>query len=184
MRRGRRKLSARPLVAGLALATGVGVALGRLGWKRRGSERRRSMTDANKDVARRVIEEVYNEGRLTAADELVTADYILRDPASPEPLMGPEGLKRQAEGYRTAFPDMRLTIDDAIAEGDRVVNRWSARGTHQGELFGIPATGKQATVTGITISRVVDGRLAESWISWDTLGLMQQLGAVPVMVET
>jgi steroid delta-isomerase-like uncharacterized protein len=78
---------------------------------------------------------------------------------------------------------VRLTIEDEIAEGDRVVTRWSARGTHEGEFFGIPATGKQATVTGVTIDRIIDGRIAESWTNWDTLGLLQQLGAIPAMAE-
>jgi steroid delta-isomerase-like uncharacterized protein len=178
-----RKLRARPLVAVLALATGVAVAVGRLGMKRRGGERSSSMTEANKAIARRVIEEVYNAGRLEAVDEIVTADYVGYDAASPEPMKGPDGVKRQVEGYRAAFPDLRITIEDEIAEGDRVVTRWTAKGTHQAELFGIQATGKEATVTGITISRIGDGRLAESWISWDTLGLLQQLGAVPVMAQ-
>jgi steroid delta-isomerase-like uncharacterized protein len=176
------KLRARPLVAAVALATGVGVAIGRLRWKRRGDERR-SMSEANKAISRRVVEEVFNDGRLEAADELVAADFVGHDPALPEPSMGPEGLKQQAEGYRTAFPDMRLQIDDIIAEGDRVATRWTARGTHEGELFGIPASGKQATVTGMTIDRIVDGRIAESWNNWDTLGLLQQLGAIPAMAE-
>jgi steroid delta-isomerase-like uncharacterized protein len=174
---------ARPLVAAAALATGVGITIGRLRRKGKGGERR-SMTEANKMIARRVIDEIYNAGRLELADELVTPDFVGRDPASPEPMMGPEGLKRQAQGYRTAFPDLRLTIEDEIAEGDRVATRWSAHGTHKAQLFGIPATGRQATVSGITISRIFDGRIAESWISWDTFGLLQQLGAVPAMAET
>jgi steroid delta-isomerase-like uncharacterized protein len=178
-----KKLRARPLVAVLALATGVAVAAGRLGMrKRRGG--RIGMTEANKAVARRIIEEVYNGGRLEVADELVASDYVGYDAASPEPMRGPDGVKRQAEGYRTAFPDIRLTIEDEIAEGDRVVTRWTATGTHEAELFGIPPTGKQATVSGITISRIADGRIAENWISWDTLGLLQQLGAVPAMAQT
>lgn len=177
------KLRARPLVAGLALATGVGVAIGRLRWKRRGGSRRSSMDDANKAIARRVIDEIYNDGRPEASDELVTADFVGHDPAWPEPMIGPEGIRRHAEGHRAAFPDMRLTIEDVFGEGDRVVTRWTARGTHEAELFGVPATGKQATVTGITISRIVDGRIAESWISWDTLGLLQQIGAIPALAE-
>jgi steroid delta-isomerase-like uncharacterized protein len=178
-----RKLTARPLVAAVALATGIGLAVGRLMLKNRGSERRSSMLEANKAISRRIVDEIFNEGRLEAADEIVTPDYIGHDPASPEPIMGPEGLKRNAEGYRTAFPDVRLSIEEEIAEDDRVVTRWTARGTHQAELFGIPATGKQATVTGITIDRIVDGRIAESWTNWDTLGLLQQLGALPAMAQ-
>jgi steroid delta-isomerase-like uncharacterized protein len=179
----RRKLTARPLVAALALTTGLGIAVGRLMLRNRGGERRSSMIEPNKAIARRIVEEMFNEGRLDAADEIVTPDFIGHDPASPEPIMGPEGLKRNVEGYRTAFPDVRLSIEEEIAEGDRVVTRWTARGTHQAELFGIPATGKQATVTGMTIDRIVDGRIVESWTNWDTLGLLQQLGAFPAMAQ-
>jgi steroid delta-isomerase-like uncharacterized protein len=182
MRR-RMKVRARPLVAAAALATGVGIAVGRLRRRDNGGERRSRMTEANKAIARRVIDEIYNAGRFEAADELVAPNFVGHDPASPEPMTGPDGLRRQAEGYRAAFPDLRLTVEDEIAEGDRVATRWSARGTHEAELFGIPATGKQTTVSGITISRIIDGRIAESWISWDTFGLLQQLGAIPAMAE-
>jgi steroid delta-isomerase-like uncharacterized protein len=178
----RMKVRARPLAAAVALATGVGIAVGRLRRRGKGSERR-SVIEANKAISRRVVEEIFNAGRLEAAEEIVAPDYVGHDPASPELITGPEGLKRQVDGYRTAFPDVRLTIEDEIAEGDRVVTRWRARGTHEGELFGIPATGKQATVTGVTIDRIVDGRIAESWTNWDTLGLLQQLGAIPAMAQ-
>jgi steroid delta-isomerase-like uncharacterized protein len=179
----RMKVRARPLAAAVALATGVGIAIGRLSRRGKGGERRSSVTEANKAISRRVVEEIFNEGRLEAADELVAQDFVGHDPALPEPMKGPEGLKKQAEGYRMAFPGIRLTIEDEIAEGDRVVTRWTARGTHEGELFGIPATGREATVTGITIDRIVDGRIAEQWNSWDTFGLLQQLGAIPAMAE-
>ena len=93
-------------------------------------------------------------------------------------------MKESAGGYRSAFPDLVMTVDQSFAEGDLVATRWTARGTHEGELFGIAATGKQATVTGITIDRYEDGLIAESWTNWDTLGLLQQLGAVPVALQT
>lgn len=141
------------------------------------------MIEANKEVSRRVVEEIFNHGKLEVADELIAPNFVGYDPALPEPLRGPEGLKQQAEGYRSAFSDMRLTIDDIVAEDDRVVTRWTARGTHDGELFGMAATGKEATVTGITIDRIADGQVVESWNAWDALGLMQQLGAVPSMAE-
>jgi steroid delta-isomerase-like uncharacterized protein len=179
----KRKLTARPLVAALALATGIGIAIRGLRLRQRGGERRSSMTETNKAISRRFVDEIFNEGRLETVDEIVTADFIGHDAASPEPIIGPEGMKRNVEGYRTAFPDVRLSIEEEIAEGDRVVTRWTARGTHQAELFGIPATGKQATVGGITIDRIVEGRIAESWTNWDTLGLLQQLGALPAMAQ-
>jgi steroid delta-isomerase-like uncharacterized protein len=178
-----RRLTARPLAAAVALAIGVGIAVGRLRRKRQGGERRGSMLEANKAISRRVVEEIFNKGRLAAADELVTPDFVGHDPALPQPFRGPDGLRAQAEGYRSAFPDIRITIEDEIAEGDRVVTRWTARGTHEAELFGIRATGRQATVTGMTIDRIVDGRIVETWNNWDTFGLLQQLGAIPAMAQ-
>ena len=93
--------------------------------------------------------------------------------------MGIDAAKASIAGYRDAFPDLKVTIEDQIAEGDRVVTRWKAKGTQQGELMGMPATGKQATVTGITIDLIKSGRITESRTNWDTLGLLQQLGAIP-----
>lgn len=139
------------------------------------------MSAENKALARRLVEEAYNGGRLDVTDELVAGDFVGHDPSLPEEVRGPAGVKELIAGYRAAFPDIHVTIEDQIADGDRVVTRWSVKGTHQGELMGMPATGKQATVTGITIDRIADGRIAESWDNWDTLGLMQQLGAVPAL---
>lgn len=137
------------------------------------------MSAENKALARRLVEEAFNAGRLEVVDELVASDFVEHDPSLTEEVRGPAGVKELIAGYRAAFPDIRITIEDQIADGDYVVSRWSGTGTHQGELMGMPATGKQATVTGITIDRIADGRIAESWDNWDTLGLMQQLGAVP-----
>jgi steroid delta-isomerase-like uncharacterized protein len=135
--------------------------------------------DDPKAVVRRELEELYGAGSLDTADEIIAADYVGRDPAIPEPIRGPAGVKESVTGYRTAFPDLRMAIEAQIAEKDLVVTRWTATGTHQGELFGIAPTGKQATVTGISIDRISGGKIAESWTNWDTLGLLQQLGAVP-----
>jgi steroid delta-isomerase-like uncharacterized protein len=140
------------------------------------------MTDANKQVARRLMEEIFGSGHMEVADELVTPDCLGHDPALPEPTRGPEGLKMAAMGYRAGFPDLRISVDDQCAEGNLVCTRWTAIGTHTGEFWGTGPTGKQATVTGITIDRIEDGRIAESWTNWDTLGLMQQLGIVPAAV--
>jgi steroid delta-isomerase-like uncharacterized protein len=137
------------------------------------------MSAENKALARRLVEEAFNAGRLEVVDELVASDFVEHDPSLTEEVRGPAGVKELIAGYRAAFPDIRITIEDQIADGDYVVSRWSGTGTHQGELMGMPATGKQATVTGITIDRIEDGRIAESWDNWDTLGLMQQLGAIP-----
>jgi steroid delta-isomerase-like uncharacterized protein len=140
--------------------------------------------DANKNAARRVFEDVFNEGRFEAADELVHSDALGHDPAQPAPTRGPEGVKESVRGYREAFPDIHISIDEQVAEGDLVATRWTGRGTHRGELFGIPPTGKETTVSGITIDRFKDGKIAESHTNWDTLGLLQQIGAIPTMAST
>jgi steroid delta-isomerase-like uncharacterized protein len=139
--------------------------------------------EANKAASRRILEEIFGAGRYEIADELIAADAVGHDPALPEPVKGPEGLKEAARGYRAAFPDLKLTADTVIAEGDIVAIRWIARGTHKGDLFGIAPTGRETTVTGITIDRHAGGKIVESWTNWDTLGLLQQLGAVPSAMQ-
>jgi steroid delta-isomerase-like uncharacterized protein len=132
-----------------------------------------------KGITRQMIEEVFNKGRLDLIGELVAPEFVGHDPALPQDIAGPDGQREVVSGYRAAFPDLEVTIDDQIAEGDRVVTRWTARGTHTGDLWGIPGTGKQVTVTGTSIDRNQDGRIVETWSHWDALGLMQQLGVVP-----
>jgi steroid delta-isomerase-like uncharacterized protein len=141
------------------------------------------MTDDGKRISRQVIEEVFNKGRLDLIDELIAPGYTGHDPALPQDITGPDGQREIVAGYRAAFPDLAISIDDQIAEGDRVVTRWTARGTHTGDLWGIAGTGKQATVTGTTIDRIQGGQIVQSWINWDALGLMQQLGVVPAMAQ-
>ena len=92
---------------------------------------------------------------------------------------GVESAKQFVEVYRNAFPDIQMTVEDLISEGDKVVTRWTARGTHQGELFGAPPSGNRVEITGITVDRFSGGKFAESWTNYDALGLMQQIGAVP-----
>jgi len=137
------------------------------------------MSEQNKTIARRQVEEAFNEGKLGVIDELIAPSFVNHDPATPEPIRGPEDFKEFVKTYRSAFPDLRVTIEDQIAEGDKVVSRWSARGTQKGELLGMPASGKQATVTGISIDKIEGGKIVESWNNWDTLGMLQQLGAIP-----
>jgi steroid delta-isomerase-like uncharacterized protein len=139
------------------------------------------MSAENKAIARRLLEEAFNSGNLDVVDELVAPEFVNHAAALPEPTTGIEATKASIAGYRDAFPDLRLTIEQQVAEGEFVTTRWSARGTHRGELMGMAATGKQATVTGITLDRIVDGRFVESWTNWDTLGLMQQLGVIPAL---
>jgi steroid delta-isomerase-like uncharacterized protein len=138
--------------------------------------------EENKAAARRLLEECFNRGDMTVADELVAPVAVDHDPALPERLRsvrGPQLMKDTVSVYRTAFPDIALTIEDQIAEGDQVVTRWRCEGTHRGELEGLAPTNIRATVTGITIDRLEDGKIAETWTQWDNLGLARQLGAAP-----
>ncbi len=112
------------------------------------------MSAANKALAKRVLEEAFNAGNLAIMDEILADGFVNYDAALPEPGVGIDAAKASVTGYRDAFPDLKITIEEQIAEGDRVVTRWTARGTHQGDLMGIPPTGKQATVTGITIDPI------------------------------
>jgi len=138
------------------------------------------MTGDDITAVRRLIQEAFNEGRLETVDEVVASTFVGHDPALPEPIHGIEAEKDLIAGYRRAFPDLSITIDEVIAEGDKVVTRWTARGTNLGDLWAIEPTGKAATVTGMSIDRFEHGRIVEAWTNWDTLGLMQQLGVIPV----
>jgi steroid delta-isomerase-like uncharacterized protein len=137
------------------------------------------MSEGNKNTVRRLFEEVWNKGNLPVADELFAPTYSHHDSSTPDVGRGPESEKRRATLYRTAFPDLRLAIEDIIAEGETVMARWSCRGTHKGPLNGIAPTEKQFTISGVSIARFANGKMVEGWVNWDALGLMQQLGVVP-----
>jgi steroid delta-isomerase-like uncharacterized protein len=139
-------------------------------------------SEQNKTIVRRFVEEPW-KGNLDIVDELTARDYIGHDPANPEPLRGPEGVKEFISTYRAAFPDARITVEQQLAEGDLVATRWTGRGTHEGELMGIEPTGKQVTVSGLTLSRLVDGKVVEEFQNWDTFGMMRQLDAIPVVAQ-
>ncbi len=134
--------------------------------------------EENKAIFRRYVEEVTNEGNLELADEIFDS-YLAHQPDGSVLQRGPEDVKRFQSEFRSAFPDIHATIEDQVAEGDKVVTRWRMRGTHEGEFRGIPATGNQISVTGIGIFRFSDGKVVESWDNFDQLGMMQQLGLVP-----
>ena len=137
-------------------------------------------TERNKQIAIRNFEEIWHKGNLAFIDEATTPDGISHfvPPGMPP---GNEGFKQFVRIYRAAFPDVRFVFDDTIAEGDRVAIRWTATATHTGNLFGIPPTGKRVVVTGITINRYdADGKTVESWADFDALGMMQQLGVIPM----
>ena len=134
----------------------------------------------NKALLRRAVEEVFSaQGNVDVADEIFAPDYVGHNPTDPQDVRGPEGAKELARIYRSAFPDVRLIIEEQVAEGDMVVTRWIAYGTHQGEMMGIAPTGNQVRVEGITISHIQEGKIVQEWELFDTLGLMQQLGAAP-----
>jgi steroid delta-isomerase-like uncharacterized protein len=132
----------------------------------------------NKAIARRADEELFDRGNLDVADELFALNFVYHDPASGEDWHGPESVKQYATMLRAAFPDLHYTVEDQIAEGDKVVTRYTASGTHQSELMGIAPTGNRVEITGISITRIEDGKIEEIWENYDTLGMMQQLGVV------
>jgi len=137
------------------------------------------MSEANKNVVRRLFEEVWNNGYLHVADELFAPNYIHHDASTPDVGRGPDSEKKRVTLYRTAFPDLRLTIEDSIAEGETVVARWTCRGAHRSDLNGIAPTGKQFAITGVSVMRFAGGKMVEGYVNWDALGLTQQLGVVP-----
>jgi len=134
--------------------------------------------EANKAIARRYFEELLNKGTLAVADEILATNIIVHS-SFQTMIHGVENAKQSMGGFRAAFPDQHFTIEDAIGEGYKVVVRYVYRGTHQGEFQGIAPTGKQVAVAGIAIYQITGGRIEEVWVASDSLGLMQQLGAVP-----
>ena len=139
------------------------------------------LSETNKAVARRFFDEVWNKGNLAVLNEIIAKDHVNSGPGTiPGLPVGPEGTKQFVTAYRNAFPDVHFTIDEQLAEGEKVVTRWTGHGTHQGELAGLPATGNSTTVSGIVVDRIVNGKIAESWGIFDEFGMMQQLGAIPM----
>ncbi|MCD6289869.1 MAG: ester cyclase [Anaerolineae bacterium] len=136
----------------------------------------------NKAIERRIFEEIWNQGKTDVIDEILAPDYVIHDPTGD--YTGPEGYRQFFASLHDAFPDVHFTLDDQIAEGEWVATRWTSVGTHTSPLMGIPPTGKQTTAVGITISRIVDGKVVEEWNHWDLLGLLQQLGVVPAQGRT
>ena len=134
--------------------------------------------EENKALVRRVFEQMFNEGNLDVADELLAPGYVDHDPSLPQDVHGPEGFKEYVGMYRAAFPDLHVQIQDQLAEGDRVATRWTGTGTHNGELAGITPTGKQVTLPGMEIVRIANGKLVEGWEGYDSGTLMRQLGVM------
>lgn len=134
------------------------------------------MLEENKAIARRFLH-MFEQGDPSVADEIVAADYYNHD--SPNPELGREGVKAFVIGFKEGLPDAQVDIEYQVAEGDLVVGRYTWRGTHLGELLGIPATGKRVSYTATTTMRIADGKIHEIWLNWDQWGLMQQMGVIP-----
>ncbi len=132
----------------------------------------------NKTIAERFNEDVWGKGDEAALEELFAPDFI-DHAALPGQSPDREGHKQTLAAFRSAFPDLNVTTEDIIAEGDKVVSRWTARGTHRGELLGIDPTGNEVTFTGIDVLRIAEGKVVERWAEGNDLEVMQQIGAIP-----
>ena len=139
-------------------------------------------TEENKALVRRFEEEVWNRRKPALVDEFFAPSHVFR--AAGNPPLDFEDHRQMIAHFQEAFPDGRNTSDELLADGDKVVQRWTYRGTHRGVFQGIPPTGKQVALTGISIWRVEDGKIVESWHELDSLGLMQQLGVIPTPAGT
>jgi steroid delta-isomerase-like uncharacterized protein len=136
-----------------------------------------------KNVNHRIFEEVWNQRNRDAIDQLITTDYVHHDGYAIQVEPGIDGYKQFVSIYLNAFSDLHFAIEDEISAGDKIVTRWTVTGTHDGDLPGLPRTGKTISLAGISITRLREGKISESWNNWDALGMMQQLGAVPAEVR-
>ncbi len=142
------------------------------------------MSADNKAVVRRLYEEVWNKRRLELVDEIMSPSHALHDPTLTDSSVGPDAYKRQVSRFIVGIPDLRFTIEDIVDEKEKLAVAWTISGTHNGEFMGIPATNKKVYVEGITINHIVDGKIMDSYVSWDAFGMMQQLGVVPALGQT
>jgi steroid delta-isomerase-like uncharacterized protein len=138
--------------------------------------------EENKTIVRRLLD-VLEEGNIDLVDELLAPDYINHSPGTPDQPTGPEGVKAVVSMFQSAMPDLRVVIEDMIAEGDKVATRYTLEGTHEGELFGVPPTGRRLSIKSFTVERVADGKIREHWRVTDSLDMMQQLGMIPAPGE-
>lgn len=134
----------------------------------------------NEELVREFIEVVWSEPDYELLEEIVAPDAEHSGPMDPPGLPnGPEGEKQLIQMYRQAFPDATLEVDDIVVDGDTVAARWTATGTHEGSLMGIEPTGNRVEISGSEINRIEDGQIVESWLLFDTFGMMEQIGAMP-----
>jgi steroid delta-isomerase-like uncharacterized protein len=139
------------------------------------------MSEENKEKACRLVEEAFGQGNVEVIPEILHSDFVCYDPNSESgEIRGAENIKGEIEYFRNAVPDLTYTVEDQVAEGDEVVTRYTASGTHQGEFFGVAETGKHIEMSGIQIDRFDEsGKLVEEWPEYDLLGAMKQMGAMP-----
>jgi steroid delta-isomerase-like uncharacterized protein len=137
------------------------------------------MASENKAIVRRLYEEVWNKRRVELVDELMSPSHAMHDNHLPDSGVGPEAYKRNVARYVTGFPDLRFTVEDMVAENDKVAVGWTISGTHKGEFRGISPTGKKVSIEGITINHIADGKIMDSYVNWDALSLLQQFGVAP-----
>jgi steroid delta-isomerase-like uncharacterized protein len=138
------------------------------------------MTTNNMAIAKRLIDDVWSRGRLEVIDEIVAQGCLSHDPLATD-LRGAEALKQYIRSMRVGFPDLQFHIDDIVAAGDEVYLRWTAKGTHKGNLLGMPATNRTGVIGGMAVNRFQNGKVVETWHMWDTLSMMQQLGYLPTL---
>ncbi|HVP64389.1 MAG TPA: ester cyclase [candidate division Zixibacteria bacterium] len=141
------------------------------------------MSEKNKEVVRRIIDECFNNGNFKNLSQYFAKNYTFSEPTVPEG-KGAEGFQKLVSQYRIAFPDLNLTIERQFEDGDTVITLWRSTGTHRGELFGALPTGKYCTSHGVMISRMDNGKIIEGRQEWDVLGLMRQIGAIPMTIKT
>jgi steroid delta-isomerase-like uncharacterized protein len=141
------------------------------------------MSLETKAIVRRLYEEVWNKRRLEVVNEIISPSHALNDPQMTGSAVGPDAYKRQVTQFIAAFPDLHFTIEDVVAEKDKVVVSWVISGTHKREFRGIPASNKKVTLEGITINHVINGKITDSDVRADYLGLLQQLGAAPAFTQ-
>jgi predicted ester cyclase len=144
-------------------------------------ERRQNPVSAeeNKAVVRRFLEGIFSQGNPDVVDELADPDFVVHDPSSEAGDVDAQGVKESIAWSHNAFPELRVTIEDQVAEGDKVATRWRVSGTHQGEMMGATPTGNQVTFAGTQTDYLSGGKIVESWSNWDTLGMLRQIGAIP-----
>ena len=137
--------------------------------------------EENKEKARRMLEEAFGQGKVEIVEEILDPDFVCYDPNSESgAVRGADTIKQEIEWFRSAVPDLTYTVEDQVAEGDKVVSRYTAKGTHQGEFFGVAPTGNRIEMSGIQIDRFDgNGKMVEEWPEYDLLGAMKQMGAVP-----